>query len=1223
MPDFVLIDNLDTLLADELSAALASAHALDVAASYFSINGYEHIVSGVEELLDRGGVVRFLLGVHPSPSARALLSVLRAAQSHHGSEKVAVRFIPPTDDRDFHAKVYIAKQGETSTLVVGSSNLSQQGLVNNLELNYREVVSTDSNKCQAVCEWFNRLFNEEAVEYRWETIEELFTLPPFEGMPKPPSSETAFLYTEHFIALQLNHLRVPLGGRITPFFYQIEDVKTIADEFEERLGGRRGKLIAHEVGLGKTIVAGLAIKELLMRERIDRVLILCPASVTEQWQQEMLDKIDEEFVIINPDRFHALGQKVWEETPRAICSLDFLKTHMLERNPDKRRRRYTPYILKDAWPKDLKYDFIVFDESHYAKSNTAMRYKAVWQLVQQLRAQDGFILLMTATPVMNREEELYYQLALTYPDMLTQPDGTRENPKKSDLNALGEQWVALRRESIRRKLRRDSDIKPLFAERKAPEDLTFEMTPAESELYSEFARYISDESEYYKLISIRAQALGSPFLRIVPFIKTTYLREFCSSSDAIYNALVGKDVEENSVWQLEENWNSTRDLASSVGGEDADARHMGLKGKILRALRNGYILFGKADAEDLERIQAVSPELFEQIEEVDEETFRINLSEQQSSGLLDEVRRIDGFASRIKAVAPFAKEKEFVRKIQDILRQGGQRGPRKAIVFLAYIPTGERLERLLRDAGVRTAFYRGGLDEHQRKRLIDRLWARVEEKHREDPDRGEIDVLLATDAGGVGLNLQVANHVTNYDLSWNPMVVEQRVGRVHRLGQRRKHVFVENFFAKTHGDAEDRVLSIEENLHSALGDKVALIRGLGIDLSDEVIGDELLSDTELADAELRYRTRTITEDQYKRVVDRVVKRKAEDLKKLSDLKALVSVTDEAERARAVQQSHIFDRYTTEVFDILRTRYADHITEHHDGSVTVMPSTKLAVDNGLAGTESRRLTLDRDTAEHSGDRIDLFSVRHPWLRAITRKTLETSAPLIEAKDIQLDDLRDIGLDSDRVIQMDALREDIGECDVAHQLNFFITHKLRRGDEELAPVRRLFSVLIFDDGRDSTDAVLGAKLNLAPATPKPHPAVIPQGTLARGRELATEELDRIVSEVNQANETDLAIRHTFQAGKQASDEGSIMEELRDLRDRVLPKLRQGQPIAGFATVAEAEAHETELRAGLSTLYDQGTLLTQQQQDAFERARQVQVEKFEPELVSYCRYNFLRGN
>ncbi|MGH9765178.1 MAG: SNF2-related protein, partial [Blastocatellia bacterium] len=360
---------------------------------------------------------------------------------------------------------------------------------------------------------------------------------------------------------------MPLGGRITPFFYQIDDVKHIVDEFEERLGGRRGKMIAHEVGLGKTIVAGLTIKELLQRDRLSRVLVLCPASVTEQWQQEMLEKIDEEFQVINPELLSAIGGRGWE-APLAITSIDFIKTHMLEKNPNKRQRRYNPYLLRSTWPAELKYDLVVLDESQFAKSNTAMRYKAAWQLVQQLRDQIGFILLLTATPVMNREEELYYQLALTYPDMLVRPDGTRETPKKSDLKALGEQWVTLRRETIRRKLRRDQDIRPLFAERKSPDDVTFEMAESESDLYSDFARYISDESEYYKLISIRAQAEGSPFLRIVPFIKTTYLREFCSSSDAIYNALVGRDVEENGVWSLEDEWKKTLGLEGAVGGAD-------------------------------------------------------------------------------------------------------------------------------------------------------------------------------------------------------------------------------------------------------------------------------------------------------------------------------------------------------------------------------------------------------------------------------------------------------------------------------------------------------------------------------------------------------------------------------------------------------------------------------------------------------------------------------
>ncbi|MGH9761314.1 MAG: phospholipase D-like domain-containing protein, partial [Blastocatellia bacterium] len=180
MSEFILVDNLELCLADELSQALKIAESLDVAAAYFSAGGYELILDAIEDLLERGGPVRFLFGVHPSAGARALLATLRAAQDRYGPERVAVRFIPPSEDRDFHAKVYIAKQGALSTLIVGSSNLSRPGLAANLELNYREVVATDSEKLRLLSEWFEVLFQREAREYRWETIEEIFTLPPFE-----------------------------------------------------------------------------------------------------------------------------------------------------------------------------------------------------------------------------------------------------------------------------------------------------------------------------------------------------------------------------------------------------------------------------------------------------------------------------------------------------------------------------------------------------------------------------------------------------------------------------------------------------------------------------------------------------------------------------------------------------------------------------------------------------------------------------------------------------------------------------------------------------------------------------------------------------------------------------------------------------------------------------------------------------------------------------------
>ncbi|MGH9822413.1 MAG: hypothetical protein ACREDR_04080, partial [Blastocatellia bacterium] len=277
---------------------------------------------------------------------------------------------------------------------------------------------------------------------------------------------------------------------------------------------------------------------------------------------------------------------------------------------------------------------------------------------------------------------------------------------------------------------------------------------------------------------------------------------------------------------------------------------------------------------------------------------------------------------------------------------------------------------------------------------------------------------------------------------------------------------------------------------------------------------------------------------------------------------------------------------------------------------------------LPGAETRHLSLDRDEAERSNGRIELFGVRHPWMTALTSDLLSTGQPLIEAKEVELDQINDVTLDGGRLINLVGLRTEIGECRAAYQFNFFITHTLSRGGKELPPVRRLFTALVFDDGRRTGDDLMGAKLNLAPADPRSHPETLPKAELSIATGMAIEALDKIVAEVNQGNETDLAIRHTFQAGKQSSDEESLKEELREIRERVIPILRQGKPVAGFGAIEEAQAHETELRSQLRELFEQGTTLAEQQQSAFDASRHVQVDKLEPQLISYCRYNFLRG-
>lgn len=132
---FRLIDNVNRTTADELCAALPGGTAFDVAVAYFSSDGYEKILQCVDELLNRDGSVRFVFGIHPSAGAREALQILRAQQARLGGDQVKVRFVRETDQRDFHAKLYITVCGDTAIVVVGSSNLSERGLTSNLEFN--------------------------------------------------------------------------------------------------------------------------------------------------------------------------------------------------------------------------------------------------------------------------------------------------------------------------------------------------------------------------------------------------------------------------------------------------------------------------------------------------------------------------------------------------------------------------------------------------------------------------------------------------------------------------------------------------------------------------------------------------------------------------------------------------------------------------------------------------------------------------------------------------------------------------------------------------------------------------------------------------------------------------------------------------------------------------------------------------------------------------------
>lgn len=182
-----------------------------------------------------------------------------------------------------------------------------------------------------------------------------------------------------------------------PFTYQINAARAALRRFRGR------GMLCDEVGLGKTIEAGLVLKEYLMRQMIERVLIVAPPGLVEQWREELAQKFDlDDFVTNTDDSFRAAGDAAWAEFPRVIASLAAA------------RRTGTREIITD-----LTYDLVIVDEAHHLKNRSSVS----WKFVNAL--QKRFILFLTATPVENRLEELYNLITILKPGQLKTPQEFR------------------------------------------------------------------------------------------------------------------------------------------------------------------------------------------------------------------------------------------------------------------------------------------------------------------------------------------------------------------------------------------------------------------------------------------------------------------------------------------------------------------------------------------------------------------------------------------------------------------------------------------------------------------------------------------------------------------------------------------------------------------------------------------------------------------------------
>ena len=569
-----------------------------------------------------------------------------------------------------------------------------------------------------------------------------------DGRRPPTEHELVFVAAASRIAdaLATDQLLAPLESNVIPLPHQLHALSRAVT------GDRVRFLLADEVGLGKTIEAGLIMRELKLRGLVERVLVVAPTGLVTQWVAEMRTHFTEEFHLLIPGemsslrRLHGVDEteNLWRRWDQIVCPLDSVKP--MERRKGWSFRQVQAYnrerfvdLLAAGW------DLVIIDEAHRlgGSSEQVARFK----LGDALAEASPYLLLLSATPHQGKTDGFRRLMAFL--------DKTEFIGEESISRDKVEPYV-IRTE---KRMAIDAEGDPLFKPR-FTQLHSIEWSPAQGEqkaLYEAVTEYVREG--YNQAMAEKNTAIG--------FLMILMQRLVTSSTRAIRRALERR----LEVLQLPEG-------QLSLFAEDIDED------------------WGALDSQ-------------EQMEEVLTARLKAMKNERQ------EVELLLSAARRCEAQGPDIKAQGLLDKIQELQRDEND-PDMKVLLFTEFVPTQEMLSEFLEQRGYSTVCLNGslGMDERQ---TVQRKFA------------DEAQILISTDAGGEGLNLQFCHVIVNFDLPWNPMKIEQRIGRVDRIGQT-KVVRAINFALE--GTVELRVREVlEEKLQTILEE-------FGVDKLSDVLDSE-------------------------------------------------------------------------------------------------------------------------------------------------------------------------------------------------------------------------------------------------------------------------------------------------------------------------------------------------------------------------------------------------
>ena len=791
--------------------------------------------------------------------------------------------------------------------------------------------------------------------------------------------------------LQQAHLADPFAAvdtsNIEPYPHQIDAV------YNRMLGLRPLRFVlADDPGAGKTIMSGLLIRELMLRGDVVRCLIVAPGSLVEQWQDELWTKFGLSFELMS----RAAVEDSRTGNPFVEKNLLIARVDQLSRSDDMLER-----------VKGSEWDLVIVDEAHKMSAHRyggELRKTKRFGLGEALRERTRHLLLLTATPHNGKDDDFLAFMTLVDPDIFE--GQLRRRANSGDPPEMPDTSQVMRR--IVKENLRTFEGRRLFPKRYA-HSLPFELSAPEAELYEAVTNYVRTGMNR----ALKMQEGGDRRAMVVGFALAGLQRRLASSPAAIYHSL--------------------RRRRERLADQEAELRRLAASGgpvpvvDLPRGVRIG-------DLEDFD-FDDYSDDEWEQLESrvIDAATAADTADE-----LAAEVRELEGLVELADGVRSSRQDTKWVQ-LRDLLRSehfavtdgaggsgdghGDPDDVRKLIVFSEHKDTLTYLqERIVAELGRPEAVVviHGGIKRHDRREIQDRF--------RVDPTAR---VMVATDAAGEGVNLQVANLMVNYDLPWNPNRIEQRFGRIHRIGQSRPcHMWNLVAHETREGKVFERLFQKIEQQRGVFGDQVYDVLG---DSQINVSLRELLMRAIRSDADPAHAA------WMDEVIEGDIGSQLEDV--LSE-RALVSgladtaANDEIRREMAVAGARKLLPWFVEAFFCTALRlYGGRITGRESGrfEITRVPAAVRAAADpalGLVHDRYHRVTFDKA-------RIEPDRSRSGPAGSVRAELVSPGSPLLTAM------LRKVDQDHGKTLQQGAMLVDPADSSVEPRLLVFVDHSITDG------------------------------------------------------------------------------------------------------------------------------------------------------------------------------------